>query len=375
MTSPSAVRDSVLGDPLAEHSIRVIREGQSVSGAFVACQAFPVYGFSWLRDGSFCAFAMDLVGERGSAAAFHGWVARSLEANRSIAEVAVRRIEDGDTPPAEAMLPARYTLDGRLEPGAAETWPNFQLDGYGTWLWALERHVAGGAVPRHLAVAAELVARYLTAAWRLPCYGWWEELDDGEHASTLGAVAAGLTAAARLLEAPAYADEGEAVRAHLFQRFVRHGRLARGANDDRLDGSLVSIWLPFELLPIEDGRVAATARGIEEELATPSGGVRRYLGDTYYGGGEWILLTCWLGWHAAVNGDRELYERTCAWVRAQARSNGDLPEQVTDRPQAVTMVQPWVERWGPVATPLLWSHAMYLVMEAAAARARWSSSH
>jgi hypothetical protein len=30
------------------------------------------------------------------------------------------------------------------------------------------------------------------------------------------------------------------------------------------------------------------------------------------------------------------------------------------------MVESWVNRWGPVATPLLWSHAMYLIMSAAA---------
>jgi hypothetical protein len=30
------------------------------------------------------------------------------------------------------------------------------------------------------------------------------------------------------------------------------------------------------------------------------------------------------------------------------------------------MVEPWVRRWGSVATPLLWSHAMYLIAETAA---------
>ena len=27
------------------------------------------------------------------------------------------------------------------------------------------------------------------------------------------------------------------------------------------------------------------------------------------------------------------------------------------------MYAPWFDRWGPVATPLFWSHAMYLIME------------
>jgi hypothetical protein len=32
------------------------------------------------------------------------------------------------------------------------------------------------------------------------------------------------------------------------------------------------------------------------------------------------------------------------------------------------MVEPWIERWGPSAKPLLWSHAMYLIMEMEARR-------
>ncbi len=36
------------------------------------------------------------------------------------------------------------------------------------------------------------------------------------------------------------------------------------------------------------------------------------------------------------------------------------------------MVAPWVERWGPVATPLLWSHAMFMIMRAAAEERGWS---
>ena len=55
-----------------------------------------------------------------------------------------------------------------------------------------------------------------------------------------------------------------------------------------------------------------------------------------------------------------------SWVRAQARDNGDLPEQVTGAAQFADEVEPWLERWGQVATPLLWSHAMFLISEAAA---------
>jgi GH15 family glucan-1,4-alpha-glucosidase len=110
----------------------------------------------------------------------------------------------------------------------------------------------------------------------------------------------------------------------------------------------------------------ATVEGVRQELLCPDGGVYRYRGDTYYGGGEWILLTCSLAWHEARTGNLDGVAPLREWVRQTARPNGDLPEQVSNHAQEPGMIAPWVARWGPVATPLLWSHAMYLIMEDAA---------
>ena len=90
--------------------------------------------------------------------------------------------------------------------------------------------------------------------------------------------------------------------------------------------------------------------------------MRRYLGDTFYGGGEWVLLTAWLGTHMAAVGDLEGARQRLDWVESMFTADGDLPEQVTVHPQAPDMVAPWVMRWGPVARPLLWSHGMHLVL-------------
>lgn len=367
-------REALLADPLARRSVEVLAEGQAPSGAFVACPNFPTYRFSWLRDGAFCAHALDVVGQRERAAAFHAWAAASIESHREQAEEAIARVAAGETPPAEAMLPARFTLDGRRERPEPDPWPNFQVDGYGMWLWALEEHTLVNGSALVPAETVDVVARYLGAAWPLPSYSCWEEFDDGAHASTLGAVAAGLGAAARLLGRPEHALEAERVRAELLARFVRGGRFTRGPRDDRLDGSLLWLAVPFQVLPLDDRRLRATVAAVRRDLIGPGGGVRRYLGDTYYGGGEWTLLTCSLGWIDAAAGDRAGLDRCRGWVRAQALPGGDLPEQVTDPSQDPEMVEPWVERWGPVATPLLWAHAMYLLMEAAAAGARWTSS-
>jgi isomaltose glucohydrolase len=352
-------------DQLVSRSIEVLKAGQAPSGAFVASPAFAVYRYAWLRDGAFCAHALDVVGERAAAARWHDWVISSIEAHRSLVEAATGRVVNGETPPATAMPPARYTLDGSLEPDGDEPWPNFQVDGYGMWLWAYEEHLRGKPVTADVAPTVELVARYVQATWKLECFSCWEELDGGVHASTLAAVLRGLEAAGRVLGDERWLLDADRIRAFLLDHLVEGGRFRRGPNDERLDGSLLWLGVPFGVLPLDDPRIVATVEAIRDELTGPDGGVYRYRGDTYYGGGEWLLLTSSLAWHDRLTGNAAGGERAQSWVRAQALPTGDLPEQVTNFAQEPAMVDPWLRRWGVVATPLLWSHAMYLIAESA----------
>ena len=357
-----------VGDALGRHSVEVLKDGQARSGAFIASPNFPTYRYAWLRDGAFCAHALDLVGESEASAAFQAWVAGSIEAHRPLIESAISRIAAGHPPPPGEMPPARYTLDGSLEPPDDEPWPNFQVDGYGMWLWALGEQLDGSA-PAEWRPSVLLAAHYLQATWGLKSFSCWEEYDDGQHASTLGAAVAGLDAAARLLDDGEWADEAAKVRTALLSRFLHGDRFGRGPNDARVDGSLLWLGVPFAVLPLDDPHIRATVSAVRGDLYLPGGGVYRYLGDTYYGGGEWILLACSLAWHELRSGNRDAAEPIRRWVRAQAMPNGELPEQVSANAQTPEMTAPWIERWGPVATPLLWSHAMYLIMETVAATA------
>jgi GH15 family glucan-1,4-alpha-glucosidase len=347
--------------------MQVLRDGQAPSGAFVAAPSFSVYGFAWLRDGAFCARAMDVAGEPARALAFHQWAAEAIERQRTRIAAAVAAVRDGGIDPARdgaRMPPTRFTLDGLPERSGGEEWPNFQLDGYGMWLWALREHLGGNALSASLEPAVRLTADYLAATWPTRCYGCWEELDDGEHAVTISAIAAGLRSAAVLLRDEAYDHEADVVTSHLLDRFAVDGRFKRCATDERVDGSLVWAGVPFGVLAADDPRLEATVAAIRRDLVGPGGGVYRYRGDTYYGGGQWILLTCSLGWHAAVRGNDDEHRRAREWVVRQARENCDLPEQVYEHAQSPAMIAPWIERWGEVATPLLWSHAMFVLMEA-----------
>jgi GH15 family glucan-1,4-alpha-glucosidase len=93
-----------------------------------------------------------------------------------------------------------------------------------------------------------------------------------------------------------------------------------------------------------------------------AGGVHRFAADVFYGGGQWLLLSCLLGWNRAVVGDRDGALRSLVWAADHAQPSGDMPEQVADHLLHPEHRDEWLTRWGPVACPLLWSHGMYLIL-------------
>lgn len=346
---------------LFDASVEVILKGQSPHGAYVASPTFSQYGFGWLRDGAYVALAMDAVGQHDSAAKFHRWVCAVVLREAPTIEKIIATLDSGVIPPQDQMLPTRYALDGNREPAAMENWPNFQLDGYGTWLFALASHLDKAATEIDKA-AVRLAARYLAATWTLPCYDYWEEFGDRKHTSTLAAIAAGLNAAGRVLDDAQFLEVANKVRTFIEDNCVVDGAFVKGPEDSRVDASLLSLSTPFNLFSPDDPRMRATVTRIRTELSSPSGGIRRYIGDDYFGGSPWVLLTAWLGWHLRRDGDEEGFEQARRWVEAQAGPQGHLPEQLVTEPQLAEYVEQWVERWGTVADPLLWSHAKYLLM-------------
>ena len=52
------------------------------------------------------------------------------------------------------------------------------------------------------------------------------------------------------------------------------------------------------------------------------------------------------------------------WAASAATPAHELPEQVDEHLLAPHVRQEWLDRWGTVATPLLWSHGMYLRLAA-----------
>jgi GH15 family glucan-1,4-alpha-glucosidase len=287
----------------AQRSIEVILAGQAPSGAYAAAPTFSQYrDYCWWRDGAFVAEAMSRAGEPASAERFFDWCAAVVRAR------------------PEGPWDARYRLDGA--PDETSWWPHRQLDGLGLWVWALRNHLERHGVANRWADAAESTTAYLSAHWGEPCHDWWEERE-GVHAVTLGCIWA------------AVGDE----------RIAAAARAALPA--ERLDGSHAFLTV----LGLAD---AAHLGRVEREL-----GYHRHADDVYYGGGEWPVLAGLAGW-ARVKSGRDGAEQL-AWIEAHTQPDGTLPEQTGEllHPEAYPG---WVERWGPPASPLLWSHAMYLIL-------------
>ena len=352
---------------LADSSLNTIVSLQDPSGAYPASPTFSAYrGYSWFRDGAFIADGVSAYGDAASATRFHDWCSRILVARRGQIATIVSRAEAGDPVADSEMLPTRFTFAG--DEGSDEWW-DFQLDGYGTWLWAVVEHAhrhSLGLAPWRDAMA--LATDYLLSSWQRPCFDWWEERADEVHVSTLGCIAAGLRAA----EASGALDEHRAasashavieITALIVSEGLVDGSLAKWLGSSAVDASLASVVAPLAVFPATSPIGLATVAAIDSQLNV-DGGVHRYLADTFFGGGQWPLLSCMLGLAFAAAGDRDRALAQLHWAASTANAELEMPEQVDRHLLDPSFRQEWIERWGTIATPLLWTHAMYLRLAA-----------
>lgn len=347
-------------DLLAKKSLDIILKFQSPAGSYVASPNFEQYNYGWLRDGSFCALAMFRSGQIDSAQKFNSWVFRTLARHSDSFEETCSRLMAGLPVSPDKAPPTRFHLDGSVELDHHEVWPNYQLDGYGTWLAILEQ--TQNAFTIFEIETVRLVADFLALAWKGPCYDCWEEGGELVHGSTLLAVSGGLRAAGNILKNSRYLEVHREITQHIESNFVINGSLVKHRGESLVDASLMWAALPHHAIDIHSPILQSTINRIFSELRGPSGGVYRYLGDTYYGGGHWVLLEGFFAWNAAALGDKKLWDESRAWIAAIADKEHQLPEQILTDVQTPSMIQEWVDRWGPAADPLLWSHAMYLLV-------------
>ena len=264
--------------------------------------------------------------------------------------------------------------------------PTFNLmvtePGCGHYLSTLNKPTT--SLLKEVANSVKKTVRYLSAVWDYPNYDCWEENPFHLHPYTLAAIYSGLKSAQKMAE---FSNEKEladfsayllkTIHQYTLEHAVNNGHLLKSfsppgnhqqettAQPDGVDASLLGVAIPYRMIEPSDPLICASVARIESDLHRRRGGVYRYLNDTYYGGGEWLLLSAWLGWYYAEIGDNVHAEELRQWVESQADQAGQMPEQVSSHLLSPSNYEEWKQRWGPVAKPLLWSHAMYLILDKA----------
>lgn len=207
-----------------------------------------------------------------------------------------------------------------------------------------------------------------------PTFDEWEE-KVGVFTSTVAGVAAALDAAAKFAKvfydsnrqetlATTSAQLKEAMVKHLYdpelKRFIK-GIYPNGQKDTTPDSSVSTVFA-YEVLDAKDPRVKNTMEALASNLSvkTDIGGLARYKNDHYRRvsmetpGNPWFISTLRLArWHIATAtsiGELAKAMDALRWAAKNALASGALAEQLN--PYSGEPIS---------ATPLLWSHAEYVL--------------
>ncbi len=349
---------------LRDLSLSLILENQHSSGAFVASPTFSQYGYSWLRDGAYIAYSVLVSGYLEETHAYINWVADVIDRYKYKVDELPAHLASDIPLINNWFFSARYTVDGDED---ASDWPNFQIDGYGSWLWLVGEYLKEAKTPisAYWESCAAVVVSYLELVWNIPNSDCWEEFPEHVHPATLSCIAGGLTGIAPYVPgalATRCKTLSGTITEFLYETVHSGGFFPKYVGSETIDASLLWLCVPYNVIPPLDPAMIKTVERIEREI-TIEGGVKRYPQDTYYGGGRWIILSAYLGWYYLQIGNAKRAGEMLDWILAQQEDCGHLPEQVLDQVNDPSMIEPWEKMWGSVATPLLWSHAMFLILD------------
>jgi GH15 family glucan-1,4-alpha-glucosidase len=253
-----------------------------------------------------------------------------------------------------------------------EEWPNFQLDGFGTFLWGMAEHLepeslttgstSSSEAPAPTSEshqvrqsgsgwyeAAELIATYLTHLWRTPNFDCWEEFSNQVHVSTLCAIYGGLSRAGRCFGREEWRAKADEIKNFVREQCAGSGCLTKFIASDTVDSSLLWAAVPFNMFDARESLMVGTIQQVQTDLVGPDGGVHRYAADSYYGGGLWILLTAALGEDLLAQGNLTAARSMLAWIEGQAWDDGTLPEQVPEDLIVPEQFEPWLQERGPIS--------------------------
>jgi GH15 family glucan-1,4-alpha-glucosidase len=229
---------------------------------------------------------------------------------------------------------------------------------YHNWLVSRDVWIAGRYFSNLVTPTAEYLTRSIDKETGLPgsSFDLWEERK-GVHTYSACTVYAGLDGASKLArtlgnyeKSKRWRQAAKAIKDALSQLYGDDvGRFRRSLDDPALDASAFAVWF-FGLLPPDDPGVMDTMKAIERDLTRPSGGIARYMNDSYHGYmNSWIISTLWLAqWHIALGNLNRALE-IIAWCSRNTHPTGLMPEQIADDGSFRSVL------------PLMWSHSAFVM--------------
>ena len=348
-------------DNLYNKSIEVILHNQSKNGLYVACPNFENYRYCWLRDSAFTAYSMDLSGNNTSSRKYYYGIDNILKIRCEKVEQLINTYKKNRFIDKRNILPARFSLSGKM---TDTDWPEFQIDGYGIFLWGLVKHLEItdelNLLETTFKDSIDIVIKYLTNFWIVPNYDCWEENGDKINTSTIVCVYGGLKSILDIKKDKIIIDSCDKIKAFFHNFCVKNNHIIKYIGAESVDASLIWSSVPFGIVNAEDYIMLNTVKKIESLLLRT--GLKRYYLDEYYGGGEWPLLTAFLGWYYLTTGNIRGARKMLKLVLKSADKNYMLPEQKSSNLYFPEKYIFWKNKWGEIAKPLLWSHAMYIIL-------------
>lgn len=340
-----------------EHSIAQIQRCRYPSGLYSAVPPgsagmVPLYSSVWIRDTVYTLLAHEALGD-------------------------IDRLRDGIHALLDRILLRwSYRLDWRIVQGLPDTemeylhprydaeggeihnelWGLRQDDAVGLVIWALARWQERYDIFRTDYIDFHLVQKLIWYCDRvlvphIPDSGIWEEEGPTKtvHLSSVAAVAAGLTQAARI----GIKDIPDRLHADTLLTLTAHR--GRESSHHPTDLALLTlVWPLGEDLPLPRSTQRDIVQRVERELLG-SRGVVRYPQDTYHachgGPPEWTMGLGFLALAWDTLGEPERGHWYLRRFDAAATDTGDLPESWCNNPAHNRYFN----------SPLCWSHALHIV--------------
>ena len=372
----------------------VIADGALENGAIVAANSdkaiYPAtsqdYRYVWVRDAAYVCMAADLLRLRGIPERFFDWCLNRAEDFKETGffynAYNVNGTIHGTLIPPDGPRVPRHLRASCID--LVHSGTQFQPDQGGSLLIAIAHHIKHfDADVSKFQKLIEKTAAGICNSWNkdsfvLPSYDLWEERcvlteHKGFHTYSLAMCIAGLRVAIELAgkkrkwlrtekEMSKTFEEVYSVGRESFPRTYRKGAIAKNrkikADDLKPDTSLLGLVYPSGILDPQDKKMKRIVLEIIKMNTMDGGGLLRYPADRYCGGvrkgwvtltgaGVWPLLSFWMSIYYSLCGDNKNARKF--FDQPLERIDKYIPEQIFE------------DKLRPSITPLLWSHAMFVI--------------